>query len=130
MSSVNVALIGTQFSDVGSVRVFSGADGALLHSWVGSLGHVDLFGYAVCGAGDVDGDGHHDVLVSSGDDHRTPLAEGAQGDLVAHGARGDEQGRLLAYASRERLLEPVEGRVFAIDVVADDRVGHGSAQSS
>lgn len=66
-----VPLIGTQFSDVGSVRVFSGADGALLHGWVGSLGHVDLFGHAVCGAGDVDGDGHHDVLVGA------PRADGA-----------------------------------------------------
>lgn len=52
----------------GNVRVHSGADGSLLLS-VDGTGQGDRLGFAVDGAGDVDGDGLDDVLIG------TPLAD-------------------------------------------------------
>jgi FG-GAP repeat protein len=49
---------------VGFVRVFSGSSGTALYTVYGSDANAE-FGLAVSGAGDVDGDGFDDVLVSS-----------------------------------------------------------------
>ena len=50
-----------------------------------------------------------------------------QGDLVAHGAGGDEERRLHAGRRRPLLFQTVDGRVLAEDVVADLGLGHGPA---
>lgn len=47
----------------GIVRVFSGQDGSLLYSYLGTT--EDQLGYAVSGAGDVNDDGFHDFLIGS-----------------------------------------------------------------
>ena len=49
----------------GTVRVHSGADGAVIHQWSGDA-IADRFGIYVCGAGDVNGDGRADVCVIAG----------------------------------------------------------------
>ncbi len=49
---------------VGSVGVYSGADGAIIWSRNGA-GFVDEFGWAVAAAGDVDGDGIADIIVGA-----------------------------------------------------------------
>jgi len=49
-------------TDMGAVRVVSGADGRLLHE----LGGGAALGDSVARGGDVDGDGHDDVLVLAG----------------------------------------------------------------
>ena len=51
------------------------------------------------------------------------------GDGVAHRAAGDEEAGLFAQHLRRQLFQPVDGRVLAIDIVADlgaiHRLAHG-----
>ena len=47
---------------VGSVSVFSGSDGALLHEWYGRF-NGDRFGNTLAIAGDVDADGVDDIII-------------------------------------------------------------------
>jgi len=49
---------------VGSARVFSGLDGTVLHTFEGSNAFA-FFGLSVDGAGDINGDGHDDLIVGA-----------------------------------------------------------------
>jgi len=51
-------------SGVGYVRAFSGATGAILHTWVGTE-FIGQFGVSVCGPGDLDGDGRGEIVVGA-----------------------------------------------------------------
>lgn len=51
-------------SDVGRVRVFSGADGTVLLTKYGEVANIQ-FGRAVSGAGDLNGDGYDDIICSN-----------------------------------------------------------------
>jgi hypothetical protein len=72
-------------SNSGSARVYSGATGAILYTFNGELAG-DQFGLAVSGAGDVNGDGFDDLIISA------PLADtngNASGSVrVVSGANG------------------------------------------
>jgi len=63
-------LVGAPFSlpngigDAGMVSLYSGADGALLHRWMGTS-YRDNLGSSVAAAGDVNADGQPDLLVGS-----------------------------------------------------------------
>ncbi|GJM21998.1 MAG: hypothetical protein DHS20C15_19130 [Planctomycetota bacterium] len=78
----------TVLPDMGRVQIRSGATGALLYNWYGTV--IDgLFGYAVSDAGDIDQDGHDDVLVGMpygsgplGDEGLVQLRSGATGGVI------------------------------------------------
>ena len=65
---VAVGAIQSSFTGVetgpGYVRVFSGASGALLYEFTGDLPR-DQFGFSLAGVGDVNADGHDDLLVGA-----------------------------------------------------------------
>ena len=74
----------------GAAYVYSGATGALLHSFAGRS-DGDQFGNCVSGAGDVDGDGTPDLLVGGiNDDYAgtdggaATIFSGATGDVLAY----------------------------------------------
>ncbi len=63
-------------ANAGSARVFSGKDGAILYTFDGDSA-FDGLGFAVAGAGDVNGDGHGDLLVGAPFDDNTFLSAGS-----------------------------------------------------
>jgi hypothetical protein len=86
-------IVGAPWANVGAAqgagmaRVFSGANGAVLHSFFGQLAGERL-GNCVSTAGDVDGDGRDDVIVGEiGSNHAGSLA-----------------GRALVYSGRDGAL--------------------------
>ncbi|MEM8712967.1 MAG: FG-GAP-like repeat-containing protein [Planctomycetota bacterium] len=90
-------------SGSGRVLVFSGQDGALLHSIPGSAPHDEL-GTSVGGAGDVDADGFADFIAGAtghdGSGDRSGAAfvfSGASGEIL-HTYLGDEPGDLMGLA--------------------------------
>jgi hypothetical protein len=84
----------------GSAHVVSGRTGAYLWSWTGDA-PGDRFGYAVCGAGDVDADGVPDLAVGA------PLADGGG-----------------TFAGRVRVFSGADGAVLhTFDGAAWDQLG-------
>ncbi|MCA8941229.1 MAG: FG-GAP repeat protein, partial [Planctomycetes bacterium] len=71
-------------ANAGSARVYSGLDGSTLHTFYGAAG--DELGYAVSGAGDVNNDGHDDVVVGVYKDDPNGNNSGAA--IVYSGADG------------------------------------------
>jgi len=76
--------VGTK-TNAGRARLFSGATGLMLHTVAGEAA-FDLFGGAVAGLGDCNGDGHGDFLV--GAHWNDQAASGAGSAYVYSGATG------------------------------------------
>lgn len=83
----------------GRLFVYSGADCTTLHSITGPLGSKYLFGRVR--VGDLDGDGHDDMVLSSGqydgpgnNSGALYIYSGASGELIGH-FQGDEPGMRL-----------------------------------
>ncbi len=94
---------------IGRVYVYSGADGHLIHSiQIGVAG--DQFGSAVCGVGDINGDGHDDLAI------------GAE----RHDATGTDSGRVYVISGRDgsTVLWTIDG------VDAGDHFGNAVANAS
>ncbi len=51
-------------SNAGAVTIFSGFDGTTMHRFDGATTN-ELFGQAIAGAGDVDGDGLYDIMIGA-----------------------------------------------------------------
>ena len=61
---VIVGAAGSSIEGTGSARVFSGFNGAQLYVFNGDI-TADIAGYSVAWAGDVNGDGHSDIIIGS-----------------------------------------------------------------
>jgi hypothetical protein len=76
--------------DAGRAYVFSGATGALLYTLVSpNEEQAGEFGYSVCAAGDVSGDGYADVIVGAWKEDVGPGLGNAGRAYVFSGASGD-----------------------------------------
>ncbi len=100
----------------GAAYVYSGATGALLHSFAGRS-EGDQFGNCVSGAGDVDGDGTPDLLVGGINDDYAGTDGGAA--TVFSGATGD----VLAYLPATEAGGSVGANVQEAGDVDNDGVG-------
>jgi len=87
----------------GSARVFSGADGSLIHFIPGD-NEADLFGWSVTGVGDIDGDDRGDFAVAApGEDDNgaqtgsAPVYSGADASVI-HRFDGDDAGDEFGFA--------------------------------
>ena len=69
----------------------------------------------------------HDVRLGRHEHVVARPRQRAQGDLVGHRARGQEERGLRAEQRRDLVLQPVDRRILAVLVVADLRLGHGAA---
>jgi hypothetical protein len=82
-------------SGTGAAELLSGADGSLLHRFVG-LTAGDRMGTAVASAGDVDGDGAADLLIGAGG---------------VDAASGTDSGRVFVFSGDDfTLIRSVDGR--------------------
>jgi hypothetical protein len=89
----------------GSVELRSGADGTLLHTFVGDQPNSE-FGTAVASAGDVDGDGRDDVMI---------------GAETSDGPAGSQAGRVLIFSGDDFLpIRALDGQQ------AGDLLGSGA----
>ncbi len=104
-------------NNTGRVRVYSGADGSVLHELTGTA-PFDLFGTQVAGAGDVDRDGRADFLV--GAPFTDAKAFNAGGVAIFSGVTGAPL--LAVYGSQmgDQLGTWLRGGSPAVDVDGDD----------
>ncbi len=95
------------FTQVGSVYVYSGADGSLMYRKDGSA-EFDIFGWSLANAGDVNVDGKPDFAVGALQADPDGLS-GAGSVFVYSGADGSLLRRLDGFASGEHLGFSVSG---------------------
>lgn len=67
--------------DAGSVYVFAGGNGAIIHQWDGTA-PGERFGIGVSGKGDMNADGYDDLVISGWD--YVSVYSGADGTLLQH----------------------------------------------
>lgn len=68
-----------------------------------------------------------DVGVGVDEDLVAGVCEGAEGELIGHGARGGEEGGFLAEQIGDAGFEEMDGGVVAEDIVSDGGGGHDVA---
>ena len=113
----------------GEMGVALGPDGAGHVVWVdaalGVVGHQAGLGSGQGGLSPAFVPEH--VGLVAHDDLVAPVAVGQSGDEVAHGAAGGQQAGFLAQHGGGPLLQLINGRVLAENVVAHLGLGHGPA---
>jgi len=90
----------------GSAYVYSGANGALLYQWDGE-NSSDHFGWSVSGAGDVNGNGHDDVIVGANNSSNNSVGSGSA--YVYSGAHGSLLYQWDGQSSSDRFGGSVSG---------------------
>ena len=122
----------TYGTDAGWAAVYSGATGATLHTWYGAHSG-DEFGRCVAGAGDVDADGHADLLVGAALEDSNGIEAGAA--YVLSGRTGVQVRALYGDAARDRFgvslaslgdLDQDGAADFAVGAYRDDPNGTDS----
>ncbi len=122
-------------SNSGSARVLSGLDGGILHAFDGDSPN-DLFGLAVSGAGDVNGDGFDDLIVGAYHDDNNGTSSGSArvfsgvDGSVLHTFDGDSAGDSFGY--RVSGAGDVNGDGFddlVVGAFEDDNNGTGSGSA-
>jgi len=94
-------------SSAGSAFVHSGADGAILHRFDGES-PADWFGQSVGAAGDLDGDGIHDLVVGAHSANPGGITRAGSAYLFS-GATGTLVARLDGFSPEERMGVSVSG---------------------
>lgn len=95
-------------STTGRAYVHSGTDGRRLHQWTGEAAG-DGFGIGPADAGDVDGDGHDDLVIGA----------------WRHGGAAPAGGKVYVYSGRDgRLMRTITGKVMG-ETLGFDATGTG-----
>src|SRR5579859_2208270 len=68
-----------------------------------------------------------DVAALFADDLVSRAGVDLDGDLVTHGAAGNKDGGLAPEKLRSALLKAIDGWIFAVNIVADLGLSHGTA---
>ncbi len=129
------AYLALDTNDTGIARVFSGQNGAVLHTFSGNS-PFDRFGYSVSGSGDVNNDGYADLIVgatgndSNGNDSgSTQVFSGVNGNLL-HAFNGDSANDYFGWSVSGAGDVNGDGSAdFIVGAYGDDNNGNSSGSA-
>jgi hypothetical protein len=120
--------------DSGSVFVYSGLDGSVIHQFHGDSAD-DWYGYSASGAGDVDGDGYDDIIIGDYLEDLDPATQNTGGADILSGFDGSLLFRVDGTNAGDALGYSVSGagdfnNDGYDDVIVGSRTFNGAAGSN